>query len=378
MHRHLNPMVTTMPQSGIRRVAELARSVPGCISLTLGEPAFDTPQPVRDATKAALDRGETHYPPNAGIPALRETIAANESRHYHAPLTADNVLVTNGSTEALACALLTILSPEDEVIVPIPAFGLYAQQIQMARARFVPLPTAAYGFQIDETALNALITPRTKAIVINSPNNPTGVQYTQSSLDAVTRACIQHDLFLLYDAVYDRLSYAPPVPQPDSALLGDRLIRCNAFSKPYAMTGWRIGYSIAEPSILREMTKVHAALTVGVSTFAQHGCLGIFDNPIDDMLAAYRDHRDLAYDRLVAMGMDVVRPDGAFYIFPSILPYGLDDETFASRLIHEAGVAVVPGTCFGAPGYIRISTCGNRADLVEGLDRLARFLQDAK
>lgn len=376
MQSRLNKMITTMPQSGIRRVAELAREIPGCISLTLGEPAFDTPAPIREATKSALDRGMTHYPPNAGIPALREAIAAYESRHYAAPLAAENVLVTAGSTEALACAFFAVLEPGDEVVVPVPAFGLYAQQIQMARGSFVPLYTAKSGFQLGETDLAACITPRTKAIVINSPNNPTGVQYTQASMDAVTRVCIRHNLFLVYDAVYDRLSFAPPVPQPDSAALGDRLIRCNAFSKPYAMTGWRMGYSIADAHIQREMAKAHAALAVGVSTFSQHGCIDIFDIPIDGMLEAYRKNRDFAYARLCEMGMEVVRPTGAFYVFPSIQAYGLSDEAFVDRLMREAAVAVVPGSCFGTPGYIRISTCGDSAELTTGLDRMASFLQE--
>lgn len=375
MYDKLNPSVVTMPQSGIRRVAELAHTIPGCISLTLGEPAFDTPEEIRESAKIALDAGKTHYPANAGLYTLRRDIAAYESRYYDAPLAVDNVLVTCGSTEALACAFLSILEPGDEVIVPTPAFGLYAQQIQLARGEYVPLYTAENGFQIDADALTACITPRTKAILVNSPNNPTGVQYTQASMDAISQACDRHDLFCIFDAVYDRLSYAPPVPQPDAALLGDKLIRCNAFSKPYAMTGWRMGYCIAQAPILKELAKVHAALAVGVSTFSQYACVGIFDIPVDAMLAAYRESRDFAYERLCAMGMDVVKPDGAFYIFPSIKPYGLDDDTFVGRLIHEAGVAVVPGNCFGTPGYIRISTCGDRAALAEGLEKLARFLQ---
>lgn len=378
MQDRLSQTVAAIPQSGIRRIAELARRVPGCISLALGEPAFGTPSPIREAAKAALDRGETHYGPNAGLGGLRDAVAGFESRHYPRPLSPEHVLITCGSTEALACAFLSVLQADDEVIVPVPAFGLYAQQIQLARGRFVPLRTAASGFQIDEAALTACVTPRTKAVVVNSPNNPTGVQYTQASMDAVTRLCVRHNLFLLYDAVYDRLTYAPPVPQPDAGALGGRLIRINAFSKPYAMTGWRIGYCIAAPDILQALTRVHAALTVGAATFSQAACLDIFDIPIRAMVDAYRQNRDDAYARLCRMGLPTVRPDGAFYIFPRTDGLGIDDETLAARLVHEAGVAVVPGSCFGAPGFVRISTCGAPDDLAEGLNRLERFLQDMK
>lgn len=374
MLKRLNPAIVSMQPSGIRRIAEAARAVEGCISLTLGEPGFETPSPIREAAKRALDLGETHYPPNAGIPALREAIAAAEQAKYGTPLTAGNVLITCGSTEAIACAILAIIQPGDEVIVPTPAFGLYAQQLTIARGVYVPLHTAPHGFQLDADALERLITPRTKAILLNSPNNPTGVQYTQASIDAATALCLKHNLFLIFDAVYDRLSYLDTVPMPSFAALGERLILCNAFSKPYAMTGWRIGYCIAQEAILRELTKVHAALTVGVSTFSQVGCIDIFSVPTDAMREAYRENRDLVCARLTEMGMDVIRPDGAFYAFPSIARYGMDDEAFVMRLLHEQRVAVVPGDCFGTPGYIRLSYCTDRDTLAEGLSRLAQFL----
>ena len=364
----MNRAVVDMPRSGIRRVAEEAQKIPGCISLTLGEPSFDTPLSIREAAKVALDAGHTHYPPNVGIPALREQIAKAEQT------AAGNVLVTCGSTEAIGCALWGVVEPGDEVIVPMPAFGLYQQQLQLIRGVCVPLHTAAHGFQIDPEALARCITPKTKAIVLNSPNNPTGVTYTRESIKTVEDACLAHDLFLIFDAVYDRLAYGPGVPKPTAKRLGDRLITCNAFSKTYAMTGWRVGYCIAEEVVLRHLAKIHAALAVGVSTFSQVGCLGIFDVPTDTMLAEYMAHRDLTYARLLEMGMEVVKPDGAFYAFPSIAKYGLEDDAFVSRLMRERKVAVVPGNCFGTPGFVRVSYCCGREALEEGLDRLKDFL----
>lgn len=374
MLTRMNAMALHMPASGIRQVADLARNTPGCVSLTLGEPAFDTPEAIREATKAALDAGHTHYPPNAGLPALREAIAAHESAKQDAPVAAEQVLVTTGSTEALACAMLMAVSPGDEVIVPVPAFGLYEQQLCLARGRYVPMDTTADGFQVTAERLAAHITPRTKAIVLNSPNNPTGVQYTEASIRAATEACLRHDLFLFFDAVYDHISYLDSVPRPSMAALGERLVVVNAFSKTYAMTGWRIGYCVAQPQVLTVLLKVHAALTVGVSTFAQVGCADIFSVPTGGMLAEYRKNRDFAYARLCEMGLRPARPDGAFYLFAPLPDGEIDDMAFARRLIAEAGVAVVPGSCFGAPGHFRLSYCCDMRALSLGLERIATFL----
>lgn len=374
----MNRRILGMQPSGIRRVAEMARGIEGCISLTLGEPAFDTPLPIREATKRALDENHTHYPPNLGLLGLRKAIAEFMGKQMERPVSYKNILVTCGSTEALACAILGIVEPGDEVIVPMPAFGLYMQQLEIAGGVCVGLQTAEHGFQIDGDALHACIGPRTKAIILNTPNNPTGVQYTQETVDIVSAACLEHDLFLIHDAVYDRLAYDGPPAMPTGAVLGERLIQCNAFSKPYAMTGWRMGYCVAAEPVVKQLGKVHAALTVGVSTFSQVGCLDIFDVPVDGMLREYRANRDFIYDRLCGMGMDVVRPQGAFYAFPSIEKYGMDDDTFVSRLMHEHKVAVVPGNCFGTPGYIRLSYCCDRETLEEGLNRLEAFLQDEK
>lgn len=375
METRMNHAVISMPQSGIRRVTEAARGIEGCISLALGEPSFDTPAAIRDATKRALDEGLTHYPPNAGLMALREHIAAHEGAHSGNAWMAENVLITSGSTEAIAAALFAVLEPGDEVIVPNPAFGLYAQQVILARGVCVPLHTAAHGFQIGEEALSALVTPRTKAILLNSPNNPTGVVYAPESIKAAVSACEKHNLFLIFDAVYDRLVYDGQMTYPSAKALEGRLIHCGAFSKTYAMTGWRMGYCMAETSVLRQMTKVHAALTVGVSTFSQAGCTDIFSVPSEAMRDAYRANRDVVCARLAKMGVEAVRPEGAFYAFPSIAGYGMDDERFVDRLMREARVALVPGSCFGTPGFARLSYCCDTATLLEGLDRLEGFVR---
>ncbi len=373
MRDRLNPALLSLPASGIRRIAEKAREL-GCISLTLGEPSFDTPAPIREAAKRALDAGHTHYPPNRGVAALSAKIAETESRNLGVAFAPEQALVTVGSTEALACAFFALLSPGDEVIVPTPGFLLYAQQIALAGGTMVPLYTAGDDFQIGADALEALITPRTKAILLNSPNNPTGVVYSRESLDAATACCLKHGLFLIFDGVYNHFCYDGPMVYPDAARLGEKLIYINAFSKTYAMTGWRMGYVLAGRGIIPELTKAHAALTVGVATFLQIGCLDIFDVPVDAMAEAYRQNRDLVVDCLASLNLPCARPAGAFYAFPDIRGTGMDDETFVDRFMMEKGVALVPGNCFGAPGFVRLSYCTGQETLKKGLDGLRSFV----
>lgn len=372
----MNRAVVAMQPSGIRRITAEARHIEGCISLTLGEPDFDTPAPICERTQRALGEGYTHYPPNAGYASLRAQIAAYENARHGTDYGADEVIVTAGSTEAITSALLAILNPGDEVIVPVPAFGLYEQLIALAGGVCVPLHTEADGFQIAQERLDACLTPRTKAILVTSPNNPTGCVLEEASLERVARAAREHDLFVLLDAVYDRLVYRQDVPHlMDDRTLRDRLIVVQSFSKPYAMTGWRVGYGIADAPVARQMLKVHAALVVGVSAFSQRGCEGIFDVDIEPMRLRYLQRRDYVLGRLEKMGLETARPDGAFYVFPSIARFGMTSEAFALRLMREAKVAVVPSSCFGVEGFVRITYCYSDEELREGMDRLERFVK---
>lgn len=372
----MNRAVMAMQPSGIRRITAEARRIPGCISLTLGEPDFDTPEPIRARTKRALDENYTHYPPNAGYAALRKQIAAYENGRHGTDYTEDEVIVTAGSTEAIACALIAILNPGDEVIVPVPAFGLYEQLIAIAGGVYVPLHTEEDGFQITEKRLDACLTERTKAIIVTTPNNPTGCVLEEPSLSLLSRAAKARGLFVLLDGVYDRLIYRESIPHlMDDTSLKDRLIALQSFSKPFAMTGWRVGYSLADAPVTAQMLKVHASLVVGVSAFSQRGCEGIFDTDIEPMRARYRERRDYVLSRLAAMGLETVRPDGAFYVFPSIARFQMPSEEFALRLMREAKVAVVPGSCFGVEGFVRITYCYSDGELQEGMDRLERFVR---
>ena len=376
MEGRLNPRLTASPRSAIRQFAQLAAATPGCISLTLGEPDFPTPLPVCDAAKASLDRGQTHYIPNNGSPALCRAIAAFEAEAHGLTYGPDEVIVTVGATEALFTALLGILEPGDEVLVPTPAFVLYQCIVGIAGGVFVPVDTAKTGFQLTEAQLRAAVTAKTKAIVLNSPNNPTGCVLNQESLAAVAQIAREFDLFVLCDEVYRQLSYAPDIPQfstryPD---LKDRVLVIQSFSKPYAMTGWRVGYLLADGPVKRQLEKLHQYDVVSTVSFLQEACVTALEQDPSPMRETYRRRRDFTLSRLSEMGLPVVRPEGAFYVFPDISEFGLDSGTFCRRMIQEAQVAAVPGFCFGAEGHIRLSYCCDDGVLAEGLARLGRFV----
>ena len=376
MEHRLNPRLVASPRSAIREFARLAAETPGCISLTLGEPDFPTPPPVCAAAKESLDRGETHYIPNNGSPALCRAIAAFEAEAHGLTYGPDEVIVTVGATEGLFTALTGMLEPGDEVIVPTPAFVLYQCIVGLAGGGFVPVDTAKSGFQLTEAQLRAAVTAKTKAIVLNSPNNPSGCVLNAESLAAVAQIAREFDLFVVCDEVYRQLSYAPEIPQfstryPD---LKDRTIVVQSFSKPYAMTGWRVGYLLADGPVKRQLEKLHQYDVVSTVSFLQEACITALRQDPTPMVETYRRRRDFALARLSEIGLPVVRPEGAFYIFPDITAFGLSSADFCRRMIQEAKVAAVPGFCFGAEGHIRLSYCCDDAVLAEGLQRLGRFV----
>ncbi|MEI3406604.1 MAG: aminotransferase class I/II-fold pyridoxal phosphate-dependent enzyme [Christensenellales bacterium] len=371
----LNRRLTDNPPSGIRRIGQLAARIPDCIALTIGEPDFDAPIAVRQRIAESILGGETHYPPNAGYPELRREIAAHINARFGSAYAPEETLVTVGSTQALMSGLMAILNPGDEVVVPVPAFGLYKPQIEMAGGVYVPLSTEEDGFQITSERLNAVLTERTRAILFASPNNPNGIVLNEDSLRVLKDAALSRNLYLIADSVYDRLVYDAPAPTlvGDSSLR-DRLIYVSALSKSYAMTGVRVGYAAADWRIMEQMLKAHSFLVVSVPGCIQRGCEGIFAEDISPMLSAYKRRRDDVYARLKAMGMDVRLPDGAFYIYPSVAQYGMDADTFCERLMREGKLALIPSSCFGGKDHVRISYCYDDDTLREGMDRLERFI----
>lgn len=370
----LNANLDPLQRSGIRVYTNLAKEVGGCVMLTIGEPDFDTPRPIKDALAASLTANRTHYAPNQGTDELRKAIADFE-RSRGMEVDESRVLVTLGATGALFTGLLGVLNPGDEVIIPTPAFLLYDTIVTVAGAKAVPLDLAETDFQITKEALDAVISPKTKAIILNSPNNPTGTVLNRESLDAVKEAVLGKDIFVVCDNVYNQLSYSDC---PDLALdadLKEQLLLCQSFSKPYAMTGWRVGYLIAPGDVLSRLLLLNAAQIASVPTFIQDACVTALQTDVTPMQETYRSRRDYVCGRLKEMGLPFPAPEGAFYVFVDIRKFGMTGADFCTRLIREGRVAAVPGSCFGSEGFIRLSYCCSMEDLKEGLDRLERFIQ---
>ena len=372
----LNQNLSTLKRSAIRVYSNLARETPDCAMLTIGEPDFDTPETIKLAAMTALQDNQTHYAPNQGTLALRQAIAEFETARGNATRP-ENVLVTIGACHALFTALFGILNPGEEVIVPTPGFGLYETIATISGAKTVPLDVTKTGFQITKEALEAVITPRTKAIVINSPCNPTGVVFSAESLANVKAAVLGKPIFIISDNVYNQLCYVNNCP--DLSLdpeLKDQLILCQSFSKPYAMTGWRVGYLTCPDYVMDRLLLLSAAEITAVPTFLQEAAVTALKTDPSAMRETYRRRRDYVCSRLRAMGLSFPAPEGAFYVFVDIRKFGLDSGTFCTRMIQEGKVAAVPGACFGAEGFIRLSYCYSDEELKKGLDRMEAFLKN--
>ena len=370
----LNSNLTGLKRSQIRLFTNLARETPGCAMLTIGEPDFDTPENIRQAAISSIAAGRTHYAPNQGTPELRAAVAAFETKRGN-PTKPEQVLITIGACHALFTALLGILNPGEEIIVPTPGFVLYESIATIAGAKAVPLDISKTGFQIDEDALRAAITDKTKAIIINSPCNPTGTVFNEKSLENVKKAVLNKPIFVICDGVYNQLVYTGC---PDISLdkeLKDQLILCQSFSKPYAMTGWRVGYLTCPDYVMDRLLLLSAAEITAVPTFLQDAAVTALATDPAPMVEVYRRRREYVCSRLDEMGLRYPVPEGAFYVFPNISKFGLTSEEFCIRMIKEGGVAAVPGSCFGAEGYIRLSYCYSDEQLKNGLDRMAAFIQ---
>ena len=371
----LNQNLTPLKRSAIRVYTNLARETPDCAMLTIGEPDFDTPEVIKTAAMAALNANQTHYAPNQGTPALRKAVADFETARGNAT-TPDQVLITIGACHALFTALLGILNPGEEVIVPTPGFGLYETIATIAGAKTVHLDVTKTGFQITKEALDAAITPKTKAIIINSPCNPTGVVFSAESLANVKAAVLGKPIFVISDNVYSQLNYRGECPDLSlDPALKDQLILCQSFSKPYAMTGWRVGYLTCPDYVMDRLLLLSAAEITAVPTFLQDAAVTALQTDPTPMREVYAKRRDYVCSRLRDMGLDFPEPEGAFYVFVNIAGFGMDSAAFCTRMIREGKVAAVPGFCFGADDYIRLSYCYSDEELKKGLDRMADFIK---
>lgn len=372
----LNSAVLGVELSGIRRFTFLVRDTPGACALTIGEPDLNTPDVVKEAAKAALDDNDTHYPPGNGYPYLLEAISKFEAERHGLHYSPEEIILTIGATEGLFIALSTVLNPGDEVIIPTPAFGLYEAIVQLCRGVPVFLPTEKNRFQVDPAQLKAAVTPRTKAIILTSPNNPTGCIYTQETLAGIHDVLKDLPVFVLCDEVYRAMVYTEDYRSfSDFQDMRDRIIVIQSFSKPYAMTGWRLGYTLADAPIRDRMQIFHQYNVVSAPSFVQRACAAALESDTDHVAEIFRRRRDYVYRRLVDMGLEVQEPEGAFYMFINIEKYGMDSLTFCEKMLKEGLVGLIPGIYFGTEGYMRLSYCYSDADLKEGLDRIEKFLK---
>lgn len=375
MKHRISDNIKQVELSGIRRFTEYAKSVrPDCVFLTIGDPDFNTPERIKEAAISSIQKNNTHYPIGDGNLALRQKIALKENETYQSDYTAEEIFITNGCTGALAACFFTILNPGDEVIVPSPFYTLYRPIIEMAKGVVVTIDTTNSDFQLTTAQLDAAISDKTKAIILTSPNNPTGSIYSEASLEAVYQTTKEREVFVILDDVYNQIVYQDCPTFRVYKDMRAKTIILQSFSKPYAMTGWRIGYIMADHSIAHFFSMMNQFLTTGVVSFVQEASLTALDLEPTDMVETYRKRMEYGYKRLIEMGFDCVKPSGAFYFFPSIKKFGLTSEEFCERALLEYGVACVAGIYFESEGYIRLSYCTSDELLEEGLNRLESFV----
>jgi len=369
--------------SGIRRLFELASKMGDVINLGIGEPDFNTPENIKEAAKRALDEDFTHYTANVGIPELREAIAEKLRRENGIDVDPESeIMVTSGATQALTMAIFAILNEGEELLIPSPTFVSYSAAALFAGGVPVEVETKEEeNFKVNVEELERHVSDRTKAIVISTPNNPTGSILTRRNLEEIAGFAVEHDLIVISDEVYEKIVYEEPHFSIASLEgMKERTITVNAFSKTYAMTGWRLGYVAAPQPIIREMVKLQMYTAVCASSFSQKAAVEALKGPqdsVEKMRREYARRRELVYRRLSEMPkLSVLKPKGAFYIFPNIKATGMTSEEFSGYLLREARVATVPGRAFGrdGEGYIRISYAASYEKLEEAMDRIHEAL----
>ncbi len=379
MKIELNKEIMLVEQSEIRQFNDYTKSVGADIVLTLGEPDFYTPQEITDSCIKALNEHKTKYGPTLGFLNLREKICEFERRVNHVNYTPDEVIITQGSTEALTSAFFTMLNKDDEVIIPIPAYPMYRQIIQYKQAKVVTIDTTVSDFQITKEQLQKAITNKTKCIVLTSPNNPTGCIYNEQTLENIHEAVKDKPIFVLCDDVYNQIVYQKRTPGfVKYQDIKDQIIVCQSYSKSYAMPGWRCGYMLANQEFCTHAAKIHQYMIVALNTFLQDAMITALDYDPTPMVESYKARRDYIYQRLCAMGLDVKKPEGAFYIFPSIQKLGISSLEFCKRFAKEYKVAIIPGHCFETDDYIRISYCVSMETIITACDRLEEFINSLR
>ena len=369
--------------SGIRRLFDIANEIPDVISLGVGEPDFDTPWHIREEGIYSLHKGRTFYTSNSGLIELREEIARFMKRKYGLSYDPKHeIVLTVGGSEAIDIALCAILNPGDEVIYPEPCFVSYEPCVLLSDGVPVPIElTAETEFRLQPEQLEAAITPKTKALLISYPNNPTGAIMEREDLEKLVPIIIKHDLLVISDEIYSELSYRDRhVSIASLPGMLERTIVINGFSKSYAMTGWRLGFACGPAGIIEYMLKVHQFGIMSAPTMSQYAAISALkngDRDICTMAESYNQRRRFLMEAFREMGLPCFEPFGAFYVFPDISEFGMGSEEFCTKLLEAENVAVVPGSAFGACGdkYVRISYAYSIEELKEAMARIARFIE---
>jgi aspartate aminotransferase len=354
-----------------------------------GEPDFDTPEHIKEAAIAALKAGKTKYAPTPGIPELRKAIVDRYATEYNFTITPEQVVVSPGGKFNCHLGVLAVCSPGDEVIVPAPYWVSYPEMVKLAGAvpKFV-LADDQTGFRLTPAMLEAAITPKTKLVILNSPSNPTGAVYSRQELEALAAVALKHNLYILSDEMYEHLVYDGAQPTCVATLseeLKARTITVAGFSKTYAMTGWRIGTTVAPLPIAKAIAELQSQMTSNVTTFGQYGALAALKEKektraaLATMMTAFDRRRKFLHAELNKIpGVSCLLAQGAFYLFPNISRFGLKDTDFCTRLLETEKVAAVPGSSFGAEGYLRLSYATSDETIRKGVERLARFCATLK
>lgn len=382
MRNPLSDKVIKIKPSGIRKFFDLVQEMPDAISLGVGEPDFDTPWHIREEGIFSLEKGRTFYTSNAGLMELRKAIAGYLERklklHYD-PV--HEILVTVGGSEGIDLALRAMLNAGDEVILPEPCYVSYLPCIELADGVPVTIELKEENaFKLTPEELRAAITDRTKILILPFPNNPTGAIMTKEELEPIADIVKEHDLFVISDEIYSELTYQGEHCSIASFPgMQERTIVINGFSKAFAMTGWRLGYTAGPQLILEQMTKIHQFAIMAAPTTSQYAAVEAMNNGDDDvnlMRKSYNQRRRFVLQKFKDMGLSCFEPEGAFYTFPCIKEFGMSSDEFASRFLKEEKVAVVPGTAFGdcGEGFLRISYAYSIEELKEALGRLERFV----
>ncbi len=383
MRNPLSDRITEIPSSGIRKFFDIVSEMKDAISLGVGEPDFDTPWHIREEGIYSLEKGRTFYTSNAGLKELKTEICSYLSRRFEVTYDPDHeVMVTVGGSEAIDIALRAMLNPGDEVLVPQPSYVSYVPCTILANGVPVIIDLEAKDqFKLTKEKLLEKITPKTKVLILPFPNNPTGAVMDARELKEIADIVIEKDLFVISDEIYAELTYGGD-HSTIAAFPGmkDRTVLINGFSKSYAMTGWRLGYAAAPRMILEQMLKIHQFAIMCAPTTSQYAAVAALrdgDKDVSVMRESYDQRRRYLMHAFQEMGLECFEPNGAFYTFPCIKRFGMTSDEFATRLLMEEKVAVVPGTAFGdcGEGYLRISYAYSLKNLKEALSRMERFIK---